>query len=442
MEDLRKIDSLQLYKFWKVFAISLALIIAMFTMSKIFPGVLSPIFSLMCGGILYQVILTVRRRDGACVLVPYSIFLTLIVYSFVTIIINILNAWGLVNVYNEIVFYKGTYIPSLMYLPTAFFTLLIIYIRRKSLKICKNCRIAYADTISRNKIINIFSYESQFQLRNLIYFFGILSVLVWVYFLVFYININYNARDWYVFTWLVIISFVLDEAYFVFRYYNLYLDLRERDEVITPDEIEDMTAKTYLRFYVISGNEIYCDHHVKDPHSKYGEVIDTPFFTKRNVNGIPQSDVKTIIQRMTGVDGELRLFYGRKTGLKGHTIIRYFYFIDGTPEEYPRLRTAGEWTDYEKIKQIYSTDPARLATLSVLDTTRLSTIIMAYKTYDEYGFRRSKISSYRVNFNLNDVKNLDIDYQSEEWIKVSMFNSDTPMFRMKRWWRKLIGQSL
>lgn len=442
MEDLRKIYSLELYKFWELLAISLATIVAMLAMTYIFPATISPILSLICAGVLYQVIINMRRRHSICIIVPYGIFFSLIIYSFVAIILNILNAWGIIDIYNELIFYKGVYVPSLIYLPIALLTSIYIYARRDKLSICVNCHVVYADTVSRNRIGNIFNRESRFQLRNLIFILALMTTINWSYFLVFYININTNARDWYVFLWLVLLAFVIDEVYFIFRYYNLYLDLKERNEIITPEDIDDMTAKTYLRFYVISGNYIYCDLHARDARVKNKEVIDTPFFTKRNVNGITKAEVRQIIERMTGVDGTLRLFYGRKTDMRGHSIIRYFYFIDGTPEEYPELRTPGEWMDFEEFKLIYSTEPQKLAPMLVLDTTRMSTIILTYKTYDEAGFRRSRISSYHANFNLHDVKDLDLDFQNDNWIKISLFNSDMPMYRMRRWWRKLIGQSV
>lgn len=73
----------------------------------------------------------------------------------------------------------------------------------------------------------------------------------------------------------------MDVLYFVSRYYNLYLDMKENNEIITPEELNDMTAKTYLRYYVVCGNNIYVDSHAIDPKAVYKEVIDTPFL--RNV---------------------------------------------------------------------------------------------------------------------------------------------------------------
>lgn len=440
MEDLRKVSSIQLYLFWKNLSVGLLSIIAIMAFSKLLPFYLSPIIALIGAAVLYTMLYNNKLGGNqSCMLVPYSIFFCLISYSFVTIILNVLYAWGIILPPRELVFFNDPYVPSLMMNPICFLTILVMYVRRNKLNICTDCQLHRGNAYERGKLGNILNYESHFQLRNLLVLFGILSVIVWVYYLVFYINITVNARDWYMFTWLTIIAFVIDEVYFMFRYYNLYLDLKENNEIITPSELRDMTAKTYLRFYVVCGNNIYVDTQAVDPKRPFQTIMDTPFFTKRSVNGITIPEVKRIIGKMTGVDGgDLRFFFGRKLpDLDRHSLLRYFYFLDGEIADYPDLRVRGEWMDFDKIKRIYSTAPSKLSSIAVADITRLATIILTEKIFDEHGFRKSKIRNYRPNFNLYDVRNSDLDFQDDKWLKISMFNSDTRMFRLKRWWRNV-----
>ncbi len=440
MDDLHKIDSIRLFNFWRLLALCLGVLTAMFVVTRFFPTILSPVFSLLCALVIYRIVNVARGRFGLCSIVPYAIFLSLVIYSLIAVVVNLSNAVGLVSLPDEVIFYQGAYMPSLMYLPTATATLFVTYLQREKINLCRDCKIRNSEYIGGNRISRIYSSESHFQLRNLTVMLLCLTVLVWGYFLIFYVNASQNARDWYIFTWIVVIVFLLDIVYFTARYYNLYLDLRENDEIITPEEIEDMTAKTYLRFYVICGNNIYVDEHFATPDTKCGEVMETPFLTKRNVNGLPSSAAGEIIREMTGVDGELRFFYGRRTGIKGHTLLRYFYFVKpGSDGGCPPLKTEGRWMDYEVIKQIYSTEPGRLSRLSVIDTTRLSTIILTSKIYDEQGVRRLGIRNYRPNFNLRDVYQSDIDFQDDKWIRISLFNSDMPLFRLRSWWRRTFG---
>lgn len=443
MEENGKINSIQLYKLWKNLTVGMVSVIAMMALSKLLPYFLSPVLSLVAAAFLYTYIYESRvKRESSCMIVPMGLLYSFVSYSFVVILLNILNAWGVKGIPFELVFFGEPFIPSLIMNPVCFLTFLIMTLRRKKLKVCVECRLQHGDSMERGVLGAIFSHESHFQMKNLMVMFGILSVLIWTYYLVFYVNININARDWYMFTWLTIICFVLDELYFIARYYNLYLDLKENNEIITPDELQDMTAKTYLRFYVICGNHIYVDAHAIDPKTPYREVIDTPFQTKRNLNGITVPEIKRVIRQMTGYDGELRFFFGRKSSdIVTHSLLRYFYFLDGKPEDYTDMNVDGEWMDYEKIKYLYSNNPSRLADISVSDTSRLATIILTEKTFDARGYRKSKIKAYNPSFNLYDVRNSNLDFQDDKWIKISMFNSDTPFYGFKRRWRSLVSKN-
>ena len=442
MEDLGKVNSLQLYTFWKNLSFGLLSIVALIAFSIILPYYFSPIVALLAAAVLYTLLYNNKLSHSSnCMLVSYSIFICLLAYSFISITLNILFIWGIIWLPPEFTFFSKPYLPTLMLCPICFITMVVIYCRRRKLSICVNCKLEFGDSNERGKIGSILTYESHFQLKNLLWVFGLLSCAIWTYYLWFYVNTDVNSRDWYVFMWLTIIAFVLDEVYFMFRYYNLYLDLKDNNEIISPDELRDMTAKTYLRYYVICGEYIYLDTEAIDIKSAHQTVIETPFFTKRSVNGITVPEVSNVIKRMTGVnDGHLRFFFGRKSGdMQRHSLLRYFYFLDGTPEDYPELNVNGKWVAFSELKKIYSFNPSRLSNICVSDITRLATIILTNKIFDERGFRKNKLKSYRPTFTLAEVRNSDLDFQDDKWIKISLFNSDTSMYRVKRWWRDLTG---
>lgn len=440
MEDLRKISSIQLYRFLKNLSIGLLLIVAMVALSRMLPSYISPVISLICAAVIYTILYNHRvQNDKGCMFVIYALFFCFVSYSFITIIINILYVWGVVTLPKEFVFFNDPYLPTLSLNPIFFVVLSAVYLRKRSLYICKDCRLQ-ADE-SRGKLGNMLCRESNFQMRNMIILFGSLSVITWIYYKFYYINIDVNNRDWYILSWLNILAFIIDEIYFIFRYYNLYLDLKENNEIITQEELNDMTAKTYLRYYLICGNHIFMTKDAVDSESAYRKVIDTPFFTKRSVNGISIGEVKNIISRMSGVsNGDLRFFYGRKLrDLNRHSLLRYFYFLDGDISDYQNLKVDGEWMDFDEIKRIYSHNPGRMSRIAVTDITRLATIILTSKTFDENGYRKSKLKAYRPTFNLREVRNSELDFQDDKWIKISLFNSDTRLYKLKKWWRSRFG---
>lgn len=445
MDSIHKISSVQIYMLWKNISVSLLVLIVLLTMSKLFQGIGVSLGTLACAAFLYTYIYYIKERDrNTCLIIPYSVFICIIIYTFGMIALNILALWHIKFLPNEFYFLNTPYLPVLSLLPTCFFVSCFFYFRRRKLRMCVDCQMRYGTSKERGYLGAILNYESHLQLKNLIILFGCLSVLVWVYYLVFYIKINANARDWYIYTWMTVIAFLLDEVYFIFRYYNLYLDLRENDEIISESEILNMGAQTYLRYYVICGNKLYVDPHSVDSVNPFREVLDTPFQTKRAVNGIPIQEVKQIIVQMTGIaDGDIRFFFGRKSEtMPNSSLLRYFYFVEKHDSESPQLRTEGEWMDFDQLKSVYSNSPSMLSTVALTDTTRLATIILTAKTFDENGNRKNRLKAYRPTFNLNDVRKSDLDFQDDKWIRVSLFNSDTPMFKFKRWWRNITRHSV
>lgn len=442
MEDLSKVSSLQLYSLWKNLSVGLLMLVIMMMFSKILAPYFVVIAGLVCAAVLYSRLYYSRlRNEGGCLLGLYVIFICLLVYSFVVVVLNVLHLWGIVTLPLELTFLKPPFIPSLYLGPVCFLTSLVILLFQKRLSMCMDCKLRNGGPRERGRFGVILDQESRFQLRNFLVVFGVLSVVTWSYYLFFYIDINQNQRDWYVFTWFTVILFVLDEVYFLFRYYNLYLDLTEGNEVVTPDELSDMTAQTYLRYYVICEDSIYLDSKSSNPVEAYREVIDTPFVTKMNMNGVSISEVKTIVHRMSGCDkGELRFFYGRKSNdMRHQSLLRYFYFLDGSVADHTPLKSGGEWMPFDVVKRIYSKSPSSLGPIFVSDISRMSTIMLTSKIFDEKGRRRVKIRSYRPSFSLKEVRESKMDFQDDRWLRVAVFNSDTPFFHLKKWWHKVIG---
>lgn len=446
MQNYKKISTVQLYLMWKNLSISLLLLILLMALSKLLHPLCTPLISLGCAAYLYYIVSNARRSERTtCILLPYTMLVCTVAFTFVTIALVLIGLWSAYSVDLEFVCFNRPFVPSLILNPVCFVCISVIYFRRKHLGICVECKIKAGGIGSRNRLNDIISYETYLQLRNLMLLFGILSVTIWLYYYLFYIKINANARDWYVFTWLNVIAFLLDEVYFIFRYYNLYLDLKENNEIISQEEINNMSATTYVRYYVVCGNDLYIDPKAVENFSAPREVIDTPFQTRRSINGMSLTEIRRIIVQMTGIeDGELRFFYGRKNPSNPKaSLLRYFYFVkpdaDGRP---PELRTEGEWMNFDKVLRVYAQAPGKLASLSVADTSRLATIILTEKIFDDRGFRKNKIKAYNPTFNLIDVYKSTLDFQDDKWIRIALFNSDTPFFRLKRFWRKISGKSV
>lgn len=439
MQDLKKISVASFLAYWKSLSYGLLIVLGIMLLSQALPYFFAPVVALVGAAVLYTILYNNKLHNSStCMITTYSLFFCTISYSFVSIVLNILYIWGMVPLPRELTFFYAPYVPSLILDPVCFITLVIMYFRLSRLRYCMNCKLKNGPAISRGQFGEILHRESRLQMKNLIALFAILSALVWVYYYTYYDrNADMNYRDWYVFFWLNVAVIAIDEIYFAIRAYNLYLDLKENDEIITEEELSEMTAKTYLRFYVVCENSIYLNTHVVDPQMPYRQIIDTPFVTKRNVNGITTNEVSGIVHGMVDEPGELRFFFGRKNpDIAKHSLLRYFYFLDGTPEDYPELKAAGEWVDFNRLKNIYNSNPTMMSKTLMADISRMTTIVLTQKIYDSRGFRKVKIKSYIPSYDLKEIRHGDYDFQDDLWMRIAMFNSDTKGFRISRLWNR------
>lgn len=443
MEDLRKINSMQLYYLWRNLAISLLCIGLVMCGSHIVPYYMAPIVSLLLSAMLYTMLWNNHvSGERGCMVVVETMLYSLVCYTFISILLVVIEILELYRFPNEIIFFNDPYLPSLILLPTGLCVTLFALFFRNSMPSYRRFRMEYGNVKERGYYGVVTNREMDIQLRNLAAIFALLTCVVWSYYLFSYVNVNRNARDWYVFVWIVVIVVILDEIFFMIRYYNLYLDLYEHNEIITPEELRDVTARTYLRYYVICGEYIYVDRHAFDRLNQTKDVIDTPFITKKTVNGVPTGEARIIVENMTGKkDGELRFFFGRHlAGVDKHSLLRYFYFLDGEIEDHADMGADGEWMHFDEVKRLYNETPLKLAGNALNDLTRLSTIMLTEKTYDEEGYRKNKIKSYKSSLTLADVRKSRIDFQDDKWIKIANFNSDTTFFKLKKFLREAAGK--
>lgn len=443
MNDLRKVNSIQLYYLWRNFAVALLCMAATITGTHVLPYYMAPAVSLFFCGTLYTMIWSNENSEQpSCMVVPQVIFYTLLLYTFLSIALVILHVLNLARIPAEMVFFNEPYIASLTMLPIALLVTIYTMLFGRTMPVCQRCQARSGGIRERGYFGYVTAQESKIQLRNLLVFFALLTAYIWWYYLDRYVDVNQNGRDWYVFVWIIILMIALDEVYFMMRYYNLYLDFQEHNEIITPDEIRDMTARTYLRYYVICGEYLYIDKNATDRVTNRNGIFDTPFTTKKTVNGIPMIDVRRIIERMTGhKEGELKFYYGRHLNDNNKvSVLRYFYFLDGDISDYSDMETPGEWVHFDKIKRIYQEAPNKIGSNALNDLSRIFTIILTERDFDENGMRKNLLRTYKRNITLADVRNTELDLQDDKWIHIAHFNSDIKFFKLKKMLRSFTGK--
>ena len=190
-KDLFKVNSEQIFFFWRNFAISVLTIILTHFLTRILPVYMAPIISTVGAAAIYFVVYNnYYSNSESCVIVPYTVFLILVAYTITLVSLNLLNIWTVISIPAEMNFFSGYYIPNLLLAPIGLVTSLFIYWRRHKISICANCKLTNGSPLDRGRVGIIYSSESELQLRNLIYIYILLTSLAWGYYPVSYTHLR------------------------------------------------------------------------------------------------------------------------------------------------------------------------------------------------------------------------------------------------------------
>lgn len=439
MRDLQKVNLLQLYLFWKNLSIAVLLLIALLTASAWTHSIYAIFTAIGSAFIIYwRIYANKTSHHPTYMLVSYALMLSIIIFTVIQMAVSLIQAWHIYEFSEHFSIFKGPRTLSILILaPVCFVTLSVVYLRRKKLHRYLDDKFGVnSDVFLKGKLGAILTRESRIQVFNLLIIFGLLSVINWTYYsFFFYKDAVLTMKDIYIFYWVNVCGLVFFLLYLLVHNYNMDLDLRQSGNLLTPEEVSNLTHKNYFRYFVVCENHLFVSYECEDPDYTAHKVLDTPFFQSRTGRMISEPEIKNMIAKATGVNnGELRfLFSFPAPGLNNHHVSRYFYFLSGQLTDYPQLdESKGEWMTMNRLQEINRKRPHALSSYLLADTNRLLTIMQTKKMYDEHGNRRYKIKSYMPPFRLEDIRTSDTDFQSNKWLDIATFNCDKPFFRLRR----------
>ena len=271
-------------------------------------------------------------------------------------------------------------------------------------------------------VATLFSIETRFQVRMMLYVSLALNVVEWWYYFVYYFNTNMNTPDIFFFNWMPITLFVLSLFFMASRYRNLAT-------LIGPIAISSRESGTAVRYIVISGDRILL---APDSFGRW----DTPAVT--NIGLLDAHNdvaIKGAFEKITGIE-EFSLRFLYETGIPGEVeTLHYAVFM---PEEISIENwPTAEWKTIDEIDRIIKS--AGMAAEFTDEIYRIFTITITWKTYDSNGRRIYPIKNYRPSFRIRDMKEWDVDYSDLRWLDVAKNNQDKPFYRTKRLWRRITG---
>lgn len=323
------------------------------------------------------------------------------------------------------------FIAVLVAAPTSAMVTLWFMMRRREPMICANCKRRFGNIIEHGFIGDLYRREWLYQTRLLFTLCLLVTVISWGYCLTRFVNVNLNRADYFYFIWMPLAIYVLSLLYLGMRYYTLWVYYCQNDEA---NEV-NAPAETTLRFLILHHDQLLLSTVKTDqklPSGARAVKFDTPAVMKiayHDQLSLPEAERQ--FAELSGIDNaKLRLIYESPDAVTYHNIFHYFVFVDSS-EVIADSKLQGEWFSRSELRQLII--QGLMARDLNVELNRIYTVAMAWKTYDTQGRRLYPIRNYRPTFRLHELRDWDVDYNDEVWLRVSRRNQDKvlyPMYRM------------
>ena len=384
----------------------------------------------------------VRRNREAhlpvCYLIPFICTRVLFWSAVVMVTINLFQVNDFMLKYVD----KNNFNPEIPFIsvlivaPITFVVTTWAYIRGSKLNFCVDCTFRHGSAAERGFLGNIFSQEGKYQVRMLMMLSLLMSITVWLYYVIFYINVNLNTPDKFFYVWFPILLFGFSVLYLGVRYFSLWTYYCQ--------DVEGSPVRhgssTLLRYMIFCGDYVFLKKYDPDKDdARAGEdKYDTPAKVYLSYRGrMLQYDVELYMKSLSGItDSEIRFMYTNKNFNADCNIFHYACFVENK-DIVEQSRLEGDWFTLKQLNDLINTN--QVTPMVASEFSRLYRIIMAWKTYDRSGRRLYGIRNYKPTFRLKDLKDWEVDLNDNEWLYVSINNQDRPFYRLKRFWRKYVN---
>lgn len=438
-QERRMANGYGIFSLWANWAMGVGSLIAILIISPIINKVWLPLVAFTLELFLYTL---VRRNREAhlpvCYLIPFICTRVLFWSAVVMLVINMLhlNEFFFAIVDEKSVNPEIPFISVLIIAPITTIVTFWAYKKGHSLSYCMDCLFRHGTAAERGFLGNIFSQEGRYQVRMLLLLSLFVSVTVWLYYNIFYINVNLNRPDKFFFVWIPVLIYVLSLIYLGIRYFSLWTYYCQNVEGSPLRH----GSSTLLRYIII------CDEHVflklpdldKDDVRSGEDRYDTParlYVSYRN--SISDYDIENYMKGLSDItESEIKFLYKSANFNADCNIYHYASFVDNK-EIVERSRLEGQWFTLAQINKMMAEN--KIAPIFGSELNRIYVISMAWKTYDRTGRRLYKIRNYKPTFRLKDFKEWNVDLNDPEWLYVSVNNEDRPFYKIKRLWRKYVN---
>lgn len=387
-----------------------------------------------------------RNFSLACPLILSVSVRSLLCSAAIMVIVSFIHRHGWVDYFMD----PTTVNPAIPYVTALIISPVVLVfagwavLRGDKFGVCRRCVVEFGPKSERGPLGELITREGRYQLVFLLTISVVLTIFTWVYYLVWYVNININIPDRFVFGWVPIVLYVVSLFYMGARCFTLWSEYFEE----SGEAEEEHPASTALRILIIHGNSIFLTR-VSDDDEESAQLaaamgkmarveFDTPTafgipYEKR----LPQGRAGEMFSKLTGLGPDkytMRYLYTSHEAAFGHNAFHYVC-TPKDPEAIEESGIPGRWYNLSQFTSLYQN--RELTPMLAAEIYRIYTVAMAWKTYDREGRRLYKVKNYRPLFRLEGICDWDVDFDSSHWLYVSRFNEDRPFWRLRRMFNRL-----
>ncbi len=426
---------------WKNWAISVGLLILVNFCGLWIPKTWTPIVAFSCSLILYAIIRINRdNRVPVCDRILYLSMIILLWSGVIMMIINLLVTKSLCGSVFSLTPYnpKLPYINILVIAPVSVaLTWLSIY-RGRNQFFCRVCRIMYGEAPERGLLGNIFRQEGEYAVWMFFVTSIGLTVCEYIYYAFFYINININTPDKFFFIYAPFLIYCFSLVFLAIRYAGVwaYYSRALRNNSLQTD-------RTILRFLIFCGDNIFLHIPDSEHNDLYigEEKVDTPVkITLPYKSRLSDYEAEMCFRNLSGIHPDNTRFLYMSEHFNTDRNIFHFACILDNEDRIKESRCKGKWMSLGDFRLMVFDNAVTPMLCSEIE--RIYQVTMAWKSYDRHGFRLYDIKNYRPAFRLRDLSSWDVDYNDRNWLFVWNNNEDRAFFRLRRWWRIIMNNTV
>lgn len=420
------------HNLWGDWAVAFGAITAVDLLSYLIPKMIFPAIVFIVAWLMSVYSSSSMHKNGlTCVRIPSLAARTILLTALVQVVLVVIyRIDGKFRIFQpETVNYSVPYISALIIYPVGFFTMLVGNLRHGKTTYCRICRVSNSFTPESEFVNSRFLDLARRQIKLMMVICLAISVVVWTYYFLFYINVNFNSPDKFFFFIVPVIGYVTSLIYLLARYNSFIGDIKEFYLK------SSNTSNTSIRYIVLRGDNMLLDE-MPDKSLEGLHNFDTPArltvpFRESVTDEFADREFE---KRSKAVRFFLRPLYSN-FAIDGNSNMFHYAIILPEDAPLPDGWTLGEnWVTLPEMDRLLKSD--LIAAPLKSEINRIFTITMAWKTYDRDGKRLYPIKNYHPTFRLRDLKDWDVDYNDLNWIRIADKNQDRPFFRIRKVMRK------